>query len=181
MENDAEELLENAPWAKITERLTEYAYCKLGFKDLAEAENIACEAIAKLLEKGPKAGVPLPVQLGSIVNGIVSNRWRTKSVTQVKPRDFSSPRVAGSIASPTPSQEERLLLKDEARRALKLLDEEIRGDEQAESVLLLEYEGFERPDEQAAQLDLPKATIYKARFRLGQARQRVRSRMQGEG
>lgn len=181
-----DELLEGVDWKDTFRRLVLYAHRKLGHQvPLAEAEDMAGEALRQFLDPEyadwDPARQTLPMKLGSIVNGLFQNRTRIKRTDNEIGHDFTSPTATLPTTSPELGPDARALSRAEGRRALTLLEEELKGHDHAESVFLLECDGVSDCKEQAAALCLPIGTVYKARHRLGQAREAVRQRMQGEG
>jgi DNA-directed RNA polymerase specialized sigma24 family protein len=181
-----DELLEGVDWNKRFQRLVVYARRRLGSNvPLEEAEDVAGEAIRRFLDPhyagwDPEREPSLERHLGSIVNGLLRNRIRAKATTAEVGHDFTSSPIMAVVSSPVPDPEARSTDSSLARRAFKLLEDELKGDEHAENVLLLECDGISEPKEQAEALGLPIGTVYKARFRLGVARDTVRRRMLGE-
>lgn len=181
----SDQLLEAIDWNRTFQRLVVYAHRRSGCRmPLSEAEDVAAKAICQFLDPEYADWDPerqtLLLKLGSIVNGLLRNRTRTKATSAVLAVDFMSSPVAVLAASESPGPETRAMDGSEARRAFKLLEEELKGDECGENVLLLECDGMTEPRMQAEALGMPIGTIYKARYRLGRARETVRRRMQSE-
>jgi hypothetical protein len=181
-----DELLDGVDWNKRFQRLVVFVHRMLGANvPLEEAEDVAGEAIRRFLDPeyagwDPEREPSLERHLGSIVNGLLRNRIRVKATTHEVAHDFASSPVMAVVSSPAPDPEDRAMDRSLARRARELLENELRGDEDAEGVFLLEIDGISEPKEQAQALGLPIAKVYKARFRLGLAREAVRRRMLGE-
>lgn len=181
-----DELLQGVDWNKVFRRLVVYAHRKLGARaSLAQAEDLAADAVQRFFDPkyanwDPEHCPSLDWHLGSIVNGILRNRVRRKSTTHEMPHDLtSSPAVLAAVC-PDQSPESRSSNGSDARRALELLEHELKGDEYGEGVLLCELDEISEPRDQAEALGVPITTVYKARHRLGQARGAVRDRMRGE-
>ena len=147
-------LLEAIDWNRTFQRLVVYAHRRSGCRmPLSEAEDVAAKAICQFLDPEYADWDPerqtLLLKLGSIVNGLLRNRTRTKATSAVLAVDFMSSPVAVLAASESPGPETRAMDGSEARRAFKLLEEELKGDECGENVLLLECDGMTEPRMQA--------------------------------
>jgi len=175
--------LEKVDWPDVIKRLTVFAMKRLGSRgSLADAEDLAGQAIRQFIdpeyaswdrEKEPD----LLTHLGSILNGVLNNSLRRKAVEVERPLETPE---AGRVAADDPTAQRRIIAREDAARAIRLLSERIKKDDLVESVLLLELDGIDRPSEQATQLDRPIAEVYKARRRLADHREAVRRQLAAE-
>lgn len=168
MNNPLDDALETQDWKKIIKRLTAYAKRKLGRNGkIQDAEEIASEAIRQVLDPEYRDWKPeecdLLWHLQSNVNGILSNRWRTKSKTEERLRDFKKE-----------TSDERFHADDNtvarianAQALDKALDLAIAAnDELAQAVIMEANEGLLEPQEVATKLGVAVGKVYEARRRL---------------
>jgi hypothetical protein len=175
--------LESIDWPDVIRRLTVFAMKRLGSRgSLADAEDLAGQAIRQFLDPdyaswNPEEEPDLLRHLGSILNGVLNNSLRRKALGVERPLDTPE---ASRVAVEDPSAQRRVIAREQAGRAIRLLSERIVGDDLVESVFLLELDGIDIPSEQAIELDRPVAEIYKARRRLGAHREAVRRQLETE-
>ena len=168
MNHELEDALEKQDWAKITKRLTAYAKRRLGRNGrIEDAYDIAAEAIRQVLDPEYRNWNPgnedLLWHLQSTVNGILHNRWRTKSQTQEHLHDFG--REHGDERFHADSDPIRRI------NAAQVLDKAFdhasaAGDDLAQRILLEAHDNVVEPKELAAKLKEPISRIYEARRRL---------------
>lgn len=180
-----EQILKQTDWSAEFRRTVDYARALLGSAaSLSDAEDLAAESFGIFFDPEYSDWAPnepsLHKKLGSIVNGVLRNRRRHKPTTDEIATDFTATAFAGAVASQCSGPEERAQNMSEAARALVLMQHEIKGEEHAESVFLLECDDISEPQEQADALGLSIGIIYKARHRLRSARLAVKQRMQSE-
>lgn len=167
-------------WAEILRRLTVFAFRRRQLRgahsSLADAEDLAAEAVKRLLDSDyaewdPKLVPDVLQQLGSIVNGLLSNELRTG---RVKKERASYDRSAFDSAQQANGTEDAVAEGEECRQALSLLDKRIENDEMVQRLLPLEMEGISKPANQARYLSVSIEMIYKARRRLAAHREAIR-------
>ncbi len=123
--------LDSIDWPNVFARLTLFAMKRLGSRgSLADAEDLAGEAIGRFIDPEYAAWKPevepdLLKHLGSILNGILNNRLRSKALEVERPLDTPG---ASRLASEEPSAERRMVADQDADRALRLLSERMVGD-----------------------------------------------------
>jgi len=149
---------------------------------LADAADLAGEAIRQFFDPdyaswNPEAEPDLLRHLGSRLNGVLNNWLRRKAREVERPLDTPE---ANRLAGDDPSAQRRIITREEAARAIRLLSERIVGNELVENILILELDGIDTASEQAKQLDRPVAEIYKARRLLGTHREAVRRQLETE-
>jgi len=174
-------------WADIFRRLTLFAFRRRQLRraqgSLADAEDLAAEAIRRFIDCdhiGPDLKLEADVlrQLGSIVNGLLSNELRT--VRARKERSLSDPAIYESVQRQTAS-EDGVAVADECRQALSMLEARVANDEVLRRLLPLESDGITKAASQAAHLNLTINVIYKARRRLAAHREAVRIELGNDG
>ena len=174
-------------WADIFRRLVLFAFRRRQVRgitgSLADAEDIAAEAIRRLLDSDyagwdPNLEPDLLRHLGSTVNGLISNESRAARL-KVE-RSLSDPAVLRSAERVTASGD-KLEVSDECQRALRLLEERVADDQLMKRLLSLENGGVSKPATQATQLRVSVEVIYKARRRLARHREAVRRELEGQG
>ncbi len=179
--------LESLDWADMTKRLTIYSRDRSGVS-WEIAEEIAQEAITRFLDPA-YAGAwdeddvsekDVMKQLGSTVNGIIQNRRRTKSLTHVVSADPLDPLTALSKRT-NPGGQDELEVRELGKRALALLLEELTDEDLLQNIVLQEWWQVSKPADQARNLDVPVAKIYKARRELKDYYDGVRARLREEG
>src|SRR5260370_36736643 len=154
--------LESIDWADVFRRLTAFGMRRLGSRgSLTDAEELAIEAIKQFLDPeyaswNPEAEPDLLRHLGSILNDGLNNSVRRKALELERPLDTPE---ANRVAGDDPSAQRRMIAREEAARAIRLLSERIVGKELVENVLILELDGIDSASEQAKQLDRPVAEI----------------------
>jgi DNA-directed RNA polymerase specialized sigma24 family protein len=165
MSTELEDSLEKQDWKEIVRRLTLYAKGRLGRgSSIHDAEEIAQEAIRIVLDPEYRQWDPetdLLYHLQSNVNGLISNRWKTKSRSQERLRDFT---VEQGIPDPSAGVVDRI----EASETLeKLLEHAISvGDELCQKIILEAVDGIVAPQEVAAKLGVKVGQVYEARRKL---------------
>jgi hypothetical protein len=173
-------------WADIFRRLVLFAFRRRQGRgitgSLADAEDIAAEAIRRLLDSDyagwdPNLEPDLLRHLGSTVNGLISNESRAARL-KVE-RSLSDPSVFRS-AERIAASGDKLDETDECQRALRLLEARVAGDELMKGLLSLENGGVTKPAVQATQLRVSVDVIYKARRRLARHRDAVRRELEGK-
>lgn len=175
--------LESIDWPEVIRRLTVFAMKRLGSRgSLADAEDLAAQAIRQFLDPdyaswNAEEEPDLLRHLGSILNGVLNNWLRRKALEVERPLDAPE---ANRLGSDDPSAQRRIIAREEAARAIRLLSERIVGNELVENVFILELDGIEGASEQAKQLDRPVGEIYKARRLLGTHREAVRRQLETE-
>jgi hypothetical protein len=178
---------DSVDWVDIFRRLVLFAFRRRQIRgitgSLADAEDIAAEAIRRLLDANyagwdPTLEPDLLRHLGSTVNGLISNESRSARL-RVE-RSLSDPAVfrsAERITAPGDQTE----AGDECQRALRLLEARVADDELMKRLLSLENGGVTKPATQATQLRVSVEVIYKARRRLARHREAVRRELEGQG
>jgi DNA-directed RNA polymerase specialized sigma24 family protein len=175
--------LEEVDWKRALKRLTAFAFKRLRNSgqraSVQDAQDIACEAIRRVFDPKYKdwdpAAEPNVVQhLASVVNGLVSNRRRTKRELLL----VDAPGATG-VAEPV----DESAAADDKVLASEILDRataRIESDRVATDVLLLELEGVSKPSDQAHRLKLSVSAVNNARRRLENHFAVVRSELQQE-
>ena len=178
---------DSVDWADIFRRLVLFAFRRRQLRgitgSLADAEDIAAEAIRRLLDSDyagwdPKAEPDLLRHLGSTVNGLISNESRAARL-KVE-RSLSDPSVFRSAERITAAGD-KMDETDECQRALRLLEARVADDDLMKRLLSLENAGVTKPAMQATQLRVSIDEIYKARRRLARHRDAVRRELEGKG
>jgi len=178
---------DSVDWTDIFRRLVLFAFKRRQGRgitgSLADAEDIAAEAIRRLLDSeyagwDPRLEPDLLRHLGSTVNGLISNESRSARL-KVE-RSLSDPSVFRSAERVTASAD-KMEEGDECKRALQLLEVRVADDELMKRLLSLENGGVTKPATQAAQLKVSVEVIYRARRRLARHREAVRRELQGQG
>jgi DNA-directed RNA polymerase specialized sigma24 family protein len=178
---------DSVDWADIFRRLVLFAFKRRQGRgitgSLADAEDIAAEAIRRLLDSeyagwDPKLEPDLLRHLGSTVNGLISNESRSARL-KVE-RSLSDPSVFRSAERVTASGD-KVEEGDECQRALQLLEVRVADDELMKRLLSLENGGVTKPATQATQLKVSVEVIYRARRRLARHREAVRRELEGQG
>jgi hypothetical protein len=173
-------------WADIFRRLVLFAFRRRQGRgitgSLADAEDIAAEAIRRLLDSDyagwdPNLEPDLLRHLGSTVNGLISNESRAARLKME--RSLSDPSVFRS-AERSAASGDKMDETDECQRALRLLEARVAGDELMKGLLSLENGGVTKPAMQATQLRVSVDVIYKARRRLARHREAVRRELEGK-
>ena len=173
-------------WADIFRRLVLFAFRRGQLRgvagSLADAEDIAAEAIRRLLDSDYAdwdAGrePDLLRYLGSTVNGLISNASRAARL-RVE-RSLSDPSIL-QRAEQTMASNDKIDDVEECHRARLLLDRRVADDELIRKLLSLEREGITKPAMQATRLELAISVIYKARRRLARHREAVRRELATE-
>jgi hypothetical protein len=177
---------QNLDWADTFSRLVLLAFRRRQFRglpgSLAEAEDLAAEAIRRLFDSNYKPWDPvrepdLLRHLGSTVNGLLSNDMRAARVK--RKRSLSLPLVLQS-AEQTATLDADPDAADSYRHAMSLLEARLAKDEIASQLLWLEEEGVTKAALQAAQLKMDVAAIYSARRRLARHCQAVGRELKGK-
>ncbi len=168
MNHQLEDALEKQDWAAIFKRLTAYALRWLGRNGrLEDARDIAAEAIRQLLDPEYRSWDPRDEDvlwhLQSTVNGILSNRRHTKSLSEERLHDFTS-----ETSDERFHASNRLVDRIHGAQTLdKVFDHACAvGDELAQRIVLEAHDGVVGPKEVAAKLGEPISRIYEARRRL---------------
>jgi hypothetical protein len=178
---------DSVDWADIFRRLVLFAFRRRQVRgisgSLADAEDIAAEAIRRLLDSDyaawdPKLEPDLLRHLGSTVNGLISNESRSARLKVES--SISDPSVFRSAEKVTASGD-GIEQGDECQRALRLLEARVADDELMKRLLSLENGGVTKPATQATQLRVSVEVVYKARRRLARHRQAVRRELEGQG
>lgn len=178
---------DSVDWADIFRRLVLFAFRRRQVRgitgSLADAEDIAAEAIRRLLDSDYAAWDPnlepnLLRHLGSTVNGLISNESRSARLKME--RSLSDPSVFRSAERVTASGD-KIEESDECQQALRLLEARVADDELMKRLLSLENGGVTKPATQATQLRVSVEVIYKARRRLARHRDAVRRELEGQG
>jgi DNA-directed RNA polymerase specialized sigma24 family protein len=161
-----DDVADDHDWGETYRRLLAYSINRLGRASLADAEQITQEALAQLFDHehydwDPDGGVALIDDLGSRVNGLVSNLRRKdrRRGIHVELEDD----VAGGGS---PSPETRAADGEEARQAVADLLSRVDGDNVCEDVVLHMADGLDRPADVAAKTGRDVREIYNARRRL---------------
>jgi hypothetical protein len=174
-------------WGNIFRRLVLFAFRRRQVRgitgSLADAEDIAAEAVRRLLDSDyagwdPNLEPDLLRHLGSTVNGLISNESRAARL-RVE-RSLSDPSVFRSAEEMTVSGD-KMEETDECQHALRLLEARVADDELVKGLLFLETGGVTKPAMQATQLRVSVDVIYKARRRLARHREEVRRELEGKG
>ena len=177
---------DSVDWADIFRRLVLFAFRRRQVRgitgSLADAEDIAAEAIRRLLDSDyagwdPNLEPDLLRHLGSTVNGLISNESRGARL-KVE-RSLSDPSVFRS-AERIAASGDKMDETDECQRALRLLEARVAGDELMKGLLSLENGGVTKPAMQATQLRVSVDVVYKARRRLARHREAVRRELEGK-
>ena len=177
---------DSVDWADIFRRLVLFAFRRRQVRgitgSLADAEDIAAEAIRRLLDSDyagwdPNLEPDLLRHLGSTVNGLISNESRSARL-KVE-RSLSDPSVFRS-AERIAASGDKMDETDECQRALRLLEARVAGDELMKGLLSLENGGVTKPAMQATQLRVSVDVVYKARRRLARHREAVRRELEGK-
>jgi hypothetical protein len=152
-------------WREVARRLTLFAFRRLGRgAQQSDAEELAQEALRRFLDPN-YAGWDRSVEpdllrhLGSIVNGLVSNR-----VQRAKRRQDVTLDNADLVAHE--NSDSRLVAADHVRHLVLRIRAALEDDPQAERVFELMLDGVDRPAEQATELGIPASDLYKIRRRL---------------
>ena len=173
-------------WADIFRRLTLFAFRRRELRgsrgSLADAEDLAAEAIRRLLDSeyadwDPNREPDLLRQLGSIVNGLLSNELRNGRMKRV--RSLDEPAVF-DLAQQATLTEDKVTDGVDRTRVLSLLSIRIENDDVSRRLLILERNGVSKPALQAESLEVPIDVVYKARRRLAAHREAVRQELQSE-
>lgn len=168
-------------WARLVKRLTAFAM-RRGAADLRDAEDLAQEAVTRYLTSLERRSAPNALlDLGSIVNGLLQNRRRTKSLTMAVPTDPGAP--GGPIATLATDDTDPAASGDDrtwGRKALDLLLVAIEQDEVAQEIVMAEWDGVEQPDH-PAHLGRTVTELKFARRRLRRAYDKVREQLIREG
>lgn len=163
---------------------TWYSYrCVCGWEwyDREERVDMVHEAVRQFLDSLERRSADrVRGDLGSIVNGLLQNRRRTKVVSMAVPTDPGDSR--GPIAtfqavSPNPGLGD---LKVWGMRALDLLLESVEGDELLQGIVMAEWEGVEQR-EHPAYLKRTVDELKFARRRLRRHHKKVREQLKSEG
>lgn len=177
---------DSVDWGDVFRRLVLFAFRRGQVRgisgSLADAEDIAAEAIRRLLDSDyagwdPNLEPDLLRHLGSTVNGLISNESRAARL-KVE-RSLSDPSVFRSAEEVTASHDQ-IEETDECQRALRLLEARVAEDELMKRLLSLENGGVTKPAMQAAELRVSVDVIYNARRRLTRHREAVRKELEGK-
>lgn len=178
MPGDSRRALEQANWHEIARRLTLFAKRRLGTRGTIEdAQDLAFEAIRRTLDPDYASwdgSRPLLEFLGSIVNGLIQNRTRSR------PLKLEVARPLERLDAAVPGPEQPLAARQVGDRALALLSARLDGDDVGVRVLGLSIEGIDKPQDQAQQLGVPVKDIYNARRRLAAHVEAVRAQLSDE-
>ena len=156
-------------WGEAYKRLFAYAVSKLGRSRSTDAEEIAQEAIRQFFdpehydwERSDGDGLDeLLRDLGSRVNGLVSNYWKKRKRRGDWAHLDTDPPAA------TASPEVRVANAEDLQWAVnEVLDRIAENDELAGEVLLQMSEGVEHPGDIASVLGVGVKKVYNARRRL---------------
>jgi DNA-directed RNA polymerase specialized sigma24 family protein len=178
--SESRRLLETASWDEIARRLSLFARRRLGSRGTMEdAQDLAFEAIRRALDPDyadwdPGAQPSLLRHLGSVVNGLIQNRTRSRALALASARKPETLDVVG------PSPEDGLSARQQTERALELLSSRLGADAVARSVLALTLDGIDKPRHQAERLGAPVGDIYNARRRLDGHIDAVRAQLRNE-
>ena len=171
-----QQLLEH-DWSDISRRLTLFVYGRLGRgRSMHDAEEIAQEAVRRFLDPNyaqwDQGREPSLVRhLGSIANGVLSDRRQRKSSSNEELRDVAD--MAEVDASE--DVETRVASAEVAARSLAALRERLAKDRVALDILELIIRGVDEPREQARQLSLAPREVYNARRRIALHRDAIRN------
>ncbi len=165
------DVLEAIDWAEIAERITGFAFARLRHTSIEDAKQIANDALRTLLD--PESEVaweweqdPDPIQkLGSIVNGLVSNRYRRKSVAK-RHGDEVGRHMGGGESLAESNPEASTIARDLFRKVLNHVYEHSVDDELVQQMVLLANDGILDVEEQESSLKVPRPRLYEARRRL---------------
>jgi len=164
--------LDDIDWSRSSKRLTAFAHWRLGSRGTWEdAEDLANEAITRVFSPDYKAWDPatepdLLRHLGSVVNGLISNRSRTareELAGDALGEDGAAPRREVHRTEGGASWADGRIF---ATEILERVATAVEGDKLVSKVFWLEVEGVAEPKDQASRLSRPIRDIYNARRRL---------------
>jgi hypothetical protein len=159
------EALRGADWGRRRAILTRWCFVALQKRSWEDAEDVASEAIARVLDPvyadWDPTKEPLRKHLENVARGILSNRRRTRRTWEVPTtRDEIEERVAEHDA------ENHVAEQKLAADVLAAVCARVEDDALAREVLALYARGVESLDEHAFALDAPKHEARNARRRL---------------
>jgi hypothetical protein len=164
------DILVELPWRELLERMTAMAATRLARRPPDDARQLAIEAVRVFLD--PASSVvwdydtePDPSRcLGSILNGLFRNYFRTRRTTsEVATDQHTLERVAGSDADATPEQQ--VIDHDLAEAALRRVALDSATDPLVCQLVELASSGVIEIDDQLTALSVSKPLLYEARRR----------------
>lgn len=170
-------------WGEVHKRLLAYTVRKLGRQPFADAEELVQEALRQFFDseyydwaRVDGDGLDeLLMDLGSRVNGLLSNYWKKR-----KRRGVSVPIDCDHKAEGV-SPEDRATNANEVTHAVNILLDRVADDEMAVEVLLKMAEGFRHAGDIAEALGVEAKEVYNARRRLRPHIDAVEAELEGSG
>jgi hypothetical protein len=166
-----EEVLVGLDWVSLVQRLTAVAHQRIPTRSIEEAKQLAKETVRIFLD--PDSTVtwdpekePDPFRcLGSILNGLFRNYFRRKRTNAEVATGSEQIEASTDASSYGPSPEGETIARDLRQKILSRVYELSPGDELVQNIAVLTNDGLIDVDQQAQELNVPKAQLYEARRR----------------
>lgn len=180
--DDVAEKLASQNWDEVTRKLLAFAHRRLRRRSIETAKEVVQEALTRIWDPeyknwNPREEPDLMIHLQSVVNGIVAN---IHASPVERATSAYEPGVVERIADRSFGVDARLEERVDAREVVSLLLKRTEKEELVQAVLLVTSDGCDKPAEQAARLERPVETIYRARRRLNEHVTDVRAELQRE-
>jgi hypothetical protein len=157
-------VFESVDWETVTMKLVHYAFRRMGRSSWEDAREVAQTALEHMLDPAyarwdPAVQPDVFLHLGSVVNGLLANRWR-KRREELVGDDTLAERAGGAEITPALAQRDGARLKG-------VLAARLAADPLGLAIVRLTFdEDLSTPREQAAALNEPLEAIKNARRRV---------------
>ncbi len=176
---DLRDRLEATDWGDATAKLVAAVHRMLGRKSLAEAKDIAQDAIVQVLDPDYKDWDPsaneLLDHLASVAWGIVHNRRRTAKTRATVPLPDPEER---RVREDPRSLEQSIATREIGDAVFLALRERFREKPLERAIVELFAEGIDLPRDQVSRVGEPYMTVYRARGRVMDEARRVLAQLE---
>jgi len=181
-EQAGREVIEKLDWVKLRKGLFVFCRRRHGLS-IDDADDVSQQALCRVFNKklpgwDPHRYPTIQEWLGSIVNGLVSNRRRNVASASERLAGESMPEGnpefhGGGVSNAPSPPDEAAITADRARKAVSRVLEMVAGDELAEGVVMQMVAGVDTARDQAEALQVDVAKIYRAREKVTAAAAQV--------